>query len=290
MRAGTLFILLFFSVLLTISSCKRNINFNLPTPQLQLVIEGRIEADSIPYVIVTTNSSYYGVTDTAAISKIFVHGAIVKVWDGTDTVQLPELTFDSAGIKVGVYTNPLTKFRGQPNHTYNLSVQGAGLKVTAVTTIPTATPLDSIWAQYNVQPNDTNLVQLMCRFKSPPNLGEYVRYFTKRNNETFYPGYNSVFDDNLVVGTTFNFPLARGVSRNDTSAFKDYPYFYRGDTITVKWSNIDYNTFKFFETMELSLENSGPFSSPVYIQGNIIGGLGIWAGYNPTYKTLIVPK
>ena len=105
------------------------------------------------------------------------------------------------------------------------------------------------------------------------------------------PGYNSVFDDALINGTSFDFPLDRGIDRNIDSTFNNYGYFNRGDTIIVKWSAIDKSHFDFWRTLEFELGSTGnPFASPVKVQSNVVGGLGIWGGYSSSYDTLVVPK
>jgi hypothetical protein len=119
-----------------------------------------------------------------------------------------------------------------------------------------------------------------------------VRYFTKENSQPFYPGYNSVFEDVVINGSTFDFPIDKGVDRNDTTSYYDgYFAFRKGDTVTVKWCNIDKAHFDFWRTLEFELGSQGsPFSTPVTILTNIEGGLGIWGGYAPSYKTMIIPK
>ena len=105
------------------------------------------------------------------------------------------------------------------------------------------------------------------------------------------PGLSSVFDDAIINGTIFDFPIDRGYNRNDSIDFDVYGLFDRGDTITVKWSNIDKAHFDFWRTYEFSLGSQGnPFASPLEIKSNIVGGLGIWGGYAPSYKTIIVPE
>ena len=57
-------------------------------------------------------------------------------------------------------------------------------------------------------------------------------------------------------------------------SLKTATYFRKGDTATVKWSNIDNVTYDFFFT----LENDGgdsPFSAPIKIKTNINNGLGV---------------
>jgi hypothetical protein len=281
----------------TIASCEKEVLFKEPDFDEKLVVEGRIETGQPPFILLTRNSKYYGKTSLSDIGNTFVHNAIIKVTDGIDTVTLSELTFDTAGVSVGIYTDPVffinpsaAKIIGQPNKTYQLWIEAGNQKVSAVTSIPQSYPLDSIWYKDDVVPNRSDLVRLMCRYTDPSELGQYVRYFTSRNGGEFLPGFGSVFDDNIINGTTFDFPLDRGVNRNDTAVFTDYGYFYKGDTVTVKWCNVDYYTYRFFRSLEFELNSGGPFSSPVIVQGNINGGLGVWAGYNASFKNLIIPK
>ncbi len=295
MRKYILYVL-FISIVF--ASCEKDVLFKEPKFDEKLVVEGYIETGQPPYIILTRNTKYYGQASLNDIGNSFVHNAIIKVSNGIDTVTLTEMTIDTAGITIGIYTDPTffinpsaTKILGQSNTSYSLWIEAGGLKVSSVTTIPQSYPLDSIWYEENVVSTKPNLVRLMCRYTDPPELGQYARYFTSRNNQAFLPGYSSVFEDNLINGTTFDFPLDRGVNRNasDSSIFKDYGYFYKGDTITVKWCNIDYYTYKFYRTLEFELNNDGPFSSPVMVQSNIKNGLGVWAGYNTSFKTLVIP-
>jgi len=134
------------------------------------------------------------------------------------------------------------------------------------------------------------LVELDCRYSDPAAPGDYVRYFTRQNHDAFWPGVYSVFEDKLINGTTFNFSLDRGVNYNDDHSFRHYGLFYKGDTITVKWCHIDYPHYNFWRTLEYERGSTGnPFSSPVQIQSNIVGGLGIWGGYATSYKTVVAP-
>jgi hypothetical protein len=278
-------------------SCEKDVLFDEPDFDDRLVVEGRIETGQPPFILLTRNSKYYGTTSLSDIGNSFVNNAIIKVSNGIDTVTLSELVFDTAGVSVSIYTDPVfftnpdqAKIIGTPNTTYYLWIEAEGDVVSAVTTIPNAHPLDSIWFIDNLVSDRPDLVRLMCRYTDPPEPGQYVRYFTNQNNTIYLPGLASVFDDRLINGTTFDFSLDRGVNRNDTIDFSDYGYFYKGDTVSVKWCNIDFATYNFYNTLEFELNSGGPFSSPIIVQGNIQGGLGVWAGYNCSFKSLIIPE
>ena len=53
----------------------------------------------------------------------------------------------------------------------------------------------------------------------------------KRNREPFYPGLNSVFDDQIIDGTTYSVQVEKGVDRNEEFDEETYVFFDRGDTV-----------------------------------------------------------
>ncbi len=273
--------------LLFASSCTKDIEVELPAGQPMLVVEGRIETNLPPIVLLSRSSPFYASLYLDSVSKYFVSGARITVDDGTDSIVLTELLLDTAGIQVPVYVG--LGMVGRIGNTYRLTVEVDGHVLKATTTIPNPAPLDSVWWE-PIEGSDT-LVRLLARYTDNALTTDFIRYFTKRNTEPFLPGLNSVFDDALISGQQLDFPLDRGIDRNNPDTFNDYGLFYRGDTITVKWCAIDKEHFQFWRTLEFELGGQGsPFASPVLIQTNIEGGLGIWGGYAPSYYTLVVPR
>lgn len=281
--------LLLPGIMMVFISCEKDITIETGSGEPQIVVEGYIETGLPPYLLLTKTTKYYSTFYLDSLEDLFVHDAVITVSDGSQTVQLTELTIDTLGTSVSAYVG--FGMTGEVGKTYTLTIETEGKLITALTTIPQPLPLDSIWYETGADDDNDTLVKLICRFSDPPALGQYVRYFTSVNNGGYFPGFNSVFEDVLINGTTFDFPLDRGVNRNDTAAFENYGLFRKGDTISVKWAAIDKDHFDFWRTVEFELGSQGsPFASPVIIQSNIIGGQGIWGGYASTFKSLIVPK
>jgi hypothetical protein len=132
----------------------------------------------------------------------------------------------------------------------------------------------------------------MGRFIDPSGLGNYTRYFTQVQGWHFFPGFNSVYDDQLTDGTTYNFQIEKGVDRNNSFNLEEYPFFNRGDSVVVKYCNIDKATYDFWRTMEYSYSNIGnPFASPNKVISNIHGGgLGYFGGFAAQYLSIVIPK
>lgn len=286
-------IILFFQL----TSCEKNINFKLDDAPNVLVVDARIENGQSPVVVLNNSFSFFDSINPQLLANSFVHNAVVTISNGTLTHRLKEYTYSvGSGMNVYLYSidssNLNTAFTGEFNSTYTLHITTGGLDYSAATTIPALSKkIDSLWWKPAPFAKDTNDVVLFLKATDPPGLGNYVRYFTKKNQGRFLPGDNSVFDDQVIDGTTYQFQLDPGIDRNNKVSF-DSNYFRRGDTITMKLCNIDKPTYTFWSTWEFAYQSIGnPFAQPNKVIGNVSNGaLGAFYGYAAFYKTLVVPK
>jgi hypothetical protein len=289
------------ALLTLLMSCEKEVKINLNSAPPKLVVEGFIEKDYPPVVVLTRSIGYFSKIDLSTLSNSFVHNAIVTVDNGSRKVTLREYSIDtSGGNKLYFYTLDtaggigLNFFRGETNKSYTLTIEADGNRYESITKIPACKPVDSLIAEAPATPPDKlpTAMILAVYYSDPDTFGNCVRYFTKRNSEPFYPGFNSVYDDQIVNGAqNARLPIAAGFRR--TGSFSDSSgYVFRGDTITLKWSAIDRGVFNFYTTYEYSLGTTGnPFSTPINVKSNISNGaLGVWAGYGTTTTTLIIPK
>ena len=289
--------ILVFGLGLVFTSCEKGITFNLNNTTPSVVVEATIENDQPPVVILSTSFDYFSNISPEILANSFVHNAVIKISNGTTTHQLKEYSY-STGAKIKVYyysidsSNLATAFVGAFNTSYTMNIQVNGQTLTSSTTIPLlAKKIDSLWWKKAPDNPDTNKVVLVARATDPPGFGNYIRYFTRVNSDPFYPGLNSVFDDQIIDGKTYTVDVERGVNRNEKLDMENYSFFNRGDTITLKFANIDKATFDFWRTMEYSYSSIGnPFASPTKVLSNVKGALGYFGGYAVQYTTLIVPK
>ena len=289
--------LLLISLACLLSSCEKAINFNLNATNASLVVEATIENGQPPVVILSSSFDYFSTISADILAKSFVHNAVITVSNGVKTHQLKEYFYNTAAnLKVYYYTidssNLATAFTGAFNTAYTLNIQVNGKTYTAATTIPSvAKRVDSLWWKKAPNNPDTTKVVLVAKVTDPPGYGNYIRYFTKVNSDPFLPGLNSVFDDQIVDGTTYVIDVERGIDRNTKLDRENYSFFNQGDTITLKFTNIDKACFDFWRTMEYSYGSIGnPFASPTKVLGNINGALGYFGGYAAQYTSVIVPK
>lgn len=280
---------LLFLSLIFLSSCEKTVSFQLNNAETKkLVVDGQIETGKTPIVFLT---NAIGVTEPLNFNTVInsiARGAIVEVSDANRTIQLIEL---NNAYQVAPQDS---SFVGVPGQVYKLKIQYLGKVYEASTKIPIVKSLDSMWAvkrPISTGP-DSNEVNIFARYTDPDTLGNFVRYFTKRNNESFFTGRNSVYNDEVINGNGIDVRIERGYDKiNDTST-NTFSNFIIGDTIQVKWCAIEKSVYNFWNTLEFSTNSVGnPFSSPSAIMSNISNGaLGVWAGYGSSFKTIIVVK
>lgn len=308
------------------TSCTKEIQGNLPDPELKLVVDANIETNTPPLVLLTKTSKVFGGLDLNDLSGFFEHDAEIWIKDANtkDSVKLVEfclkdlpfpdstkadllkglgiIAYDSNAVPnvcaytvpdiIAYYTTGTCAFYGKEEHKYDMTIKAGARYLTASTTIPKSLGgIDSLSYKPHSKPSNDTLVTVLVHINVPPTIGNFSRYWTKRNAQPFYPPLSqSVYDDKLFAGQSLVLPLERGQPATNTQQNDPtYGYFWKGDTVVLKWSNIDYQTYDFFYT----LENDGsgnPFANQVKVKSNVTGGIGVFAGYATRYYSIKVPK
>ncbi len=276
------------------SACEKDVSLKLNDAVPLLVVDGKIEDGQPPIIVLTKSLGYFSKINPQILASSFLRNAEVFLSNGVTTHKLKEYSTPLAPGLIGYfYSNdilsPSTAFLGELNKTYTLKVVAEGREYTSTTHIPTnAITLDSIYTLTAPLNSDTAKRVLLLKSTDPKGLGNYGRYFTKKNSGQFLPGENSVFDDQVIDGSTFTVQLPQGIDRNNRQKL-DSNFFRRGDTITLKYCNIPQSTFVFWSTWEFAFQGIGnPFAQPNKVLGNISNGaLGSFCGYAVKYKTII---
>ncbi len=281
-------------VLFMLVSCEKDIDFKLKQADPILVVDAQIEEGQPPVVLLTKSLGFFNKIDPALLANSFVRNAEVYVSNGNLTHRLFEYAIPiSPGFTIYVYSNnvlsPSGSFVGEIGKSYSLRIVSEGKEYTSNTNIPTnGLKLDSIWTKQINSITDTLKRDLFFRATDVTGLGNSGRYFTKRNRGEFLAGFNSVFDDQIIDGTSFNSQIPQGVDRNNLPPIGNN-FFMKGDTITLKWCNIPRSTYTFWNTWEFAAQSIGnPFAQPNKVLGNISNGaLGAFCGYSVVTKTVI---
>jgi hypothetical protein len=292
------------ALLVAFASCERTIELNLPDPQPHLVVHGHIEPDSFAYVSLSRNSPYFDPLDLGTVAGLLVNGALVTV-EADGVIDTLQPAFHLQHFTLFNYKG--SKIKGEFGKAYTLRVVNDEFDLEATTTIPGPWPLDSLWhrtradfvreaGRFTPTRRDSQLVSLYFRYIDPPERGNFIRAFSKRNQELQWSSdFNSIYSDDLVNGQTVDFILRRGKEAYlfaDSTTFDEFGYFEIGDTIYVKWAAIDRPHYNFWLTLNSAIGGSGnPFATPTIVATNIRSrkgrGLGIWGGYGTVVYTYI---
>lgn len=283
-------------LVLVFSSCEKTISIQPEIQEPLLVVDGSIDEGAAPMIVLSRSIHYFSNISPDILSASVARGANVTLNNGDRTVTLKEYTIPVTGTYTLSYYstdtgNAVQRMVGEQNKTYTLSIETGGRNYTSVTTIPTLVKkVDSLWWEPIPQIDDTTRVRMMAKITDPRGFGNYIRYFTKTNRQGYRPGENSVHDDQVVDGTTYDVQVEQGKDRASPEGHRRS--FARGDTVNVKFANIDKATYDFWRTIEFGYSSVGnPFASPVKVLGNVSNGaLGAFCGYSSQYLNFIIPK
>ena len=309
-------ILYILSILILLSSCTKEVVIDIPGYKEQLVVDGQIETGQPPFVLLSRSKDIYSPTDFNSFLSSFVSGAIVTMNDGTNTFTLQEVCTDNLppgseqfaadlfGIPVSEVSNyhlcGYTSFDpntfGQIGKTYTLTVEFEGKTYTGSTQIVQPTALDSVY--WKPLPDLQEYGYSYAKLSDPIGGYDTYKWEVKRINTIdgepqdfrFKPTYSPVFNDDFIDGKTFEFFYENPMSYDDNDLADIYKgYYQKGDTVVIKFSKMDRYVYDFMVKKYTQLQTNGnPFASPTNIVSNMKGGcLGVWAGYSPSFDTLI---
>lgn len=302
--------------LLIFTSCTKEVEIDIPGYAEELVIDGVIETNTPPFVMISKTKDIYAPTDIDAFLNGFVSGATVTVSDGTNTVVLDEWCSDNlppgagpiAAQMFGISESELANYHicayltldpsmsGQVGKTYLLTVDLDGNTYEASTAIVQPTYFDSVW--WKPEPSTPNHGFSWVYLTDPPTKGDAYKWEVKRINigmdgepidQNFKVPFSPVFNDQFFNGLAFEFAYENPFAF-ETETPEEYLGLYPlGDTVVIKFSKMDAQVYEYLEKKYLQIQTAGnPFSTPTNIPNNISGGaLGVWAGFSPSYDTLI---
>ncbi len=297
--------------------CTKEVNIDIPGFQEMLVIDGSIETGMPPIIFISKSKDIYASTNLNAFLNGFQTGAIVTVNNGTSSVVLDEICADNLppgtetivadllGIPVSelpnyhlcAYTTFNTSIWGEVGKTYALEVTFEGKTYTSSTKIENPTNLNSVFWQTDKNYSDRGYS--WANLSDNPSQYDAYKWEVKRLNTygnstpidtKFTTTFNPVFDDEFMNGKTFNFFYENPMTSSDDNIPSDYRgYFLLNDTVVIKLSKMERKVYEFMEKKYVQMGTAGnPFATPTNVTTNITGGaIGVWAGYSPTYDTLI---
>jgi hypothetical protein len=293
--------------------CSKEVQIDIPSFEQQLVVDGRIETNGFPLVILSMSQNLYEPTTLSTYITSNVQDAIVYVSNGTDSVQLQ--LFDPASLPIEskatlaemlgieldelvffpikVYSTTQSNMKGISGKSYTLSIAHQSNTYTSTTTLMNPVALSSIqWI-----PDVDNANFGICRtiLNDPAAQKNAYRWETKRvssfngqpNDNRYRHNPGAFFSDQFFNGLSITFDTK--YPEKDTTYPSGYRKHYKlGDSVSIKFSSIETAVFDYFDKRLTQMQNaSSPFSTPINIPSNVKpNALGVWAGFSTWYDTL----
>jgi hypothetical protein len=276
------FVAIAILLLLSLASCEKEIDIDLPPSKEEIVVEASINqlTSTLNYVIISKTIDYF----KPDLSLNSIRGAKVFITEGNiignDTVF--NVTDRQAFIDIldtlapGVYVNPF--FQGKAEKPYLLEIDMPdGSKITGRTYIPKPLTIDSSSFWFERVNNDTNAYFYMDWFDGP-----------EQNNYRFamLNRYDSIFTGWGIADRFYTFDDER--INNQRRPFQMLNPFKYGDTVHIYMAQIGRQEYLFWDSFRNAANNGGPFSTPVAVKSNITGAIGSFTGYGITYKRFLL--
>lgn len=320
-----------FILIVILFSCEKEIQLNIPNSGKDIVVQAMIQEGYPPIVQLTWSDSYFATIDSEAYDNLFVKGAEIVIFnhDRTDSITLMEIEtlFPSLplGALPGLYSDPKINIDTTalfPFNTffsegkkYHLRIIYENHTLTAITTIPHSTPLDSIW--FISDERFPEYGDFYAYYNDPDTMGNNVMFEHKRlshfslkeekNNPDFmfikaFGGVRNDFEGLNGVGFETFFERGKDSKYVKKEFHEKHPSYgnfqtaYMNDTLSVpfadvvlfRFSQLDKASFEFWRTViAQEMMNNNPFAEPLNLKSNINGGLGIFEGKASVYYKLI---
>lgn len=249
------------------ASCTKEIDIDLNTVSPQIVIEGNISDEPVPYTVKISKTVKFGEPNKYPA----VSGALVIISDNKGVVDTLRET------SAGLYQT--RKIRGTQGNTYTLKVIAEGKQYNAISKMPYKINLDDVAFNLQTDPGESvKSYAIVPRYLDPTAFGDNYRFFFSVNGKL--DKLYQVSNDNIGNGKVNQQPF---FTDEDNKIFK-------GDTVKVVMLCIDINTYNYYYTLSQIggggiISGSTPSNPPSNITGN--KALGIFSAYTSQTKTAI---
>lgn len=261
--------------------CFSCVDIRLPEAESELVLEGWIEEDGFPVVLLSTSVPVTtGSKDMESLQEHIVRWGKVVISDGDKEVVLtggPDERF------IPPYSYTTAKMRGQAGKTYTLKAEYKDRRITASTTIPQSKELEYLRTE-QVSPGKYKIVAGM---KDASSGKDFYKFFVKREGKdsTYMSSFLGLVNDEVLTDGVNEVSVYNGISVRESDFDQ---YFEEDDVVYVRFSTMDEASWRYWDGFEeiQSLSRNPFFPVSNAIRSNVTGGLGYWAGYGSTYYRL----
>lgn len=271
-----------FFVLTTLAGCS---DAYIPESVPQIVVEGWIEDNGYPVVILTTTVPIDGERkNNESLQEYLIRWGKVTISDGENDVVLTGMR-DKDYFPPYIYTT--SSIRGKAGKSYSLKVEYSGRTVTATTTVPEPVSLEYI----KVKKSDIEDSYYLTGGLMDDRLTkDYYKFFVKRarKDSIYKPSFMGLVNDEILSENIEELAINRGIS---TIIEKEGNFFSKDDIVHIRFCTLDEQSYAYWSDFDTiySLSRNPFFPANSRIRSNIKGGLGYWAGYGSTYYMVSIP-
>ena len=274
--------LILLTSLLCLLSCESNDSIHASP---QLVVEGWIDSDGFPIVILTTTVPIDEHKQSInTLEDCVVKWAKVTISNGDEDVVLTGKV-DKDYFPSYIYTT--SRMRGVAGKTYKLTVSYNDYYAEAETTIPNQVEVDSFKVER--LGHDSKYYGLYAYFEDDPSEKNYYKFFVYTSSspyKSFASARLGLINDEIITGQIVCAPVHRD---HNITEWEDYEQNYTyGETVRVKLAQIGYDGYQFWKSYEdvVTLSRNPLFPSTKSLYSNVEGALGYWLGYGSSKYTI----
>jgi len=251
------------SLAFTLYACEDPIDINLDKGESQLAVDALVLVNDGPATIRLTKTTPYFENGGKAPG---VSGALVQLTSEKGTVY----TFTEVEKIPGNYVSS-DSIRGETGEVFNLSIKYNEQAFFSTSRLVRGTPIDTLYQEERAAEFGNEAGKyLYFQATDPvgPNDFCWMRYSLNGQNDLRYNRLRAAFP----VDAAFNPGAADGLEfiypiRNSINGPKGYLI---GDTLAVELLSIDAEQWRFLKEMDIQLNNTGLFASPIAnVRGNI---------------------
>jgi len=301
--------IIFYSFLISLFlfACQTEIEVKIPEYYNKLVVEGYIENDEYPIVMLLRSTPYFSTMNIDVLmDSVLISDAIVTVTADNGESEILQLDFVEESPLMIAYTGKTLK--GALNMGYTLKIEWNNKVYTSYTKIFNTFDLDSVWFQ-SISARYDSSANLRIQMTDKATQTQYYQFKVKVTNSKFQDRVwiNTIpaaFDNIVFRGQTFNYEIIRGspsmlfmpeMSEEDRRDYLRMDYRL-GDTVYMKYGQIDFDAYSFWLSASSEITfGQNPFMNPSPIYSNIKcntgeKALGVWSGLAAKTVRLVFPE
>lgn len=303
------YILLFLSIIITLSSCENELDYVINKNESKLVVNALIDSNSSENKIFVSNSGGYGATaEPNAIIKVYINNVLQQTIDKCE----PEKENEAKQYSIASLYLINCKFEVNDLVKIDVTTKNGGKHAWAEVKVLPSTPIEKVDVSTK---NYTNItlgykkhIQMDISINDIPNQDNYYRLISEQYIVDFEMWNNHVHSVHhrksytMYIDTDFVLmdgnPMASSDNQDDAlqSAYNHYgvftdqyyknksckltvsvPHTYNLDYIMLKLVSIskeEYQYYKYLNIIDSDIFGEG-FSEPASYESNVKGGLGI---------------